>query len=378
MGDAAGSAASGMSGALLRSSEQLTAMGHHVNLLFREDLLSARCPQRLRRLVVPLAVVVRVRRLHRDGPLDVAEVHEPLAGPYAFLAATAWGRRHLPPCVVLSHGLEERCWKTTRRCRAATSTPTSLLSRVSVPITLLGQARLGLRRATHVIVLNRNDRDELVEGWGLPPETVSIVANGVEPELLTIDRRPADGSLRVLFLGSWLERKGVGELVRAWPVVHHRFPSARLSLVGVGSAAGAAAFAAAYPGSVTTVPSVSREALPELLADHDVLVLPSWFEGMPLVVLEAAAGGLAVVATEIPGVVDIFRPPDPERDGGVLVGCTDPSALGAALCRVAADPDLLARLQRAARRRVSNLTWASSAAGLAAAYGMARGLVGAR
>ncbi len=365
--DVARSSTAGMSGVMVRTGSELELLGHSVEYLFRPDLLSARCPPRVRRFAVPFAVCLLVYRHQRRRRLDLVEVHEPIAGPYAFLAGTRWGRRRLPPCVVLSHGLEERCWKALLQCRSEAGIRTSGWSRISVPATLLSQANLALRRACHVIVLNQADHAHLVSNTGLPVERVSLVPNGVEECLLAIERRPAS-YLRVLFLGSWLERKGVNELYRSWPEVLNRFPSAQLTLAGVGTTSALDAFPVSCRASVAAIPTFAREDLPAILANHDVLVLPSWFEGMPLVALEAAAAAMAVVATEIPGVIDIFRRPDPALDGAILVGCVCPEALTSALCRLAAEPALLVQLQEAARRRASGFTWAASGIGYAEAY----------
>jgi glycosyltransferase involved in cell wall biosynthesis len=365
--DISRSTTAGMSGAMLRSGESLEALGHDVRYLFRDDLLGPRWSPQTRRLAVPVALCARVRRHHRQHPLDVVEIHEPLAGMYALLAASRWGRRHLPPCVVMSHGLEERCWHATLECRALLGVPTSLKSRISVATTLVGQARLALRFAGHVVVLNHADRDHLVSIRGLSPHRVSIVPNGVDPGLFDVPRSSA-GHLRALFLGAWLERKGVGELVDAWKGLHAGRPSARLTIAGTGSASSLDYFPETCRDSISCIPHVPREELPGLLASHDVLVMPSWFEGMPLVALEAAAAGLAVVATRIPGVVDVFRSPRPESDGGILIDRANPDQLVVALDRLVADPEMLSGLQTAARRRASELPWSAAGLGFATAY----------
>jgi len=99
-----------------------------------------------------------------------------------------------------------------------------------------------------------------------------------------------------------------------------------------------------------------------------VLVLPSWYEGMPLAVLECAAAGMAVVTTRIAGTMEVFRQPDPEQDGAIFVEIQRPLELAAAICRLAADRSLLSSLQQRARKRASLFTWESSARSFAAAY----------
>jgi len=89
---------------------------------------------------------------------------------------------------------------------------------------------------------------------------------------------------------------------------------------------------------------------------------------MPLAILEGAAAGMAVVTTGIAGTMEIFRFPDPEQDGAILVKVQDPTGLATAICRLAADRLLLHLLQGRARERASQFTWESSARSFAEAY----------
>lgn len=364
--DVSGSADGGMAGTMLRSGAALGAAGHDVRYIFREELLGRRVPPRLRRVIVPFAVAVRILVLHRGAHLDVAEVHEPIGAVYGFLSSTPWGRKVLPPMVILSHGIEERCWRAVLERRAFEGAATPWWSRLSVRWSIVAQANYSLRRAAHVVVLNAADRSFLLER-GMPDDRVSLVPNGVEPEFFGIERSPVE-HLRVLYLGTWLERKGVAELTRAWERVHLDHPDATLTLAGVGQLVVQRVFSADCTPSVTTVPRVTRTQLPELLASHDALVLPSWFEGMPLVVLEAAAAAMALVASRIPGVIDILRQSGPESDGGLLFDHKNEGALANALGRLAADGELVAQLQCAARRRAAAFSWDRTAELLGVAY----------
>lgn len=319
--------------------------------------------------MVPFAVPWRVYRHTRRSAVDIVEINEPHAGIYSLVAASRVGRRIFPPCVVHCQGLVEPCWRTTLECRIRNGRETPLLSRVSVAITLLPQTRLGLRRAAHVAVANESCRSWLVEKLGLPFEKVTVFANGVDASFLTLDRIPSDG-LRLLYLGAWLERKGIEDLVVAWPLVHRKFPSASLTLAGMrlDPSALLANFDQSCHSSVSVIPDLPREGIGSLLCAHDALILPSWFEGMPLVALEGAAAGMAIVATDIPGINDIFRGPDSEFDGAILVPLQDSVALAQAIGRLAADAGLKTKLQEEARRRASEFTWRSSAQAFELAY----------
>lgn len=361
--------AAGVSGVILHSGEALAELGHHVEYLFGEDLIARRLPPWLRFLLIPAAICVRVNQHVRRSSLDVVEIHRPSASLYAPLARNKVFRRRLPPCVLQCQGLEELWWKTMRTCWARANVPTSWRKRIIFRF-LIGQARLASRYASAIVVPTEADVRHLVDVLGIDPQRVSVAHNGVESVFFDIQRDLAPSELRVLYFGSWLDRKGAPDMVDAWSLVNERWPSASLTIAGSGHAATEVrqSFEPPHRDSVKVLPYVSRAAVPDLLSRHDVLVLPSWYEGMPLAVLESAAAGMAVVATRIAGNVEIFREPDSEQDGAILVDIQSPIELAAAVCRLVEDRVLLSALQQRARKRASLFTWDSSARSFADAY----------
>jgi glycosyltransferase involved in cell wall biosynthesis len=91
-----------------------------------------------------------------------------------------------------------------------------------------------------------------------------------------------------------------------------------------------------------------RDDAAELLVELDVLALPSWTEGLPLVVLEAMARRRPVVATPVGGTPEVVV----DGETGLLVPPRDPDALAAALRRLLADADLRRRMGDAGYERV--------------------------
>jgi polysaccharide biosynthesis protein PelF len=99
---------------------------------------------------------------------------------------------------------------------------------------------------------------------------------------------------------------------------------------------------------------VGNQNLREVLADYDLLVLPSYNEGQPLVVLEAMTIGLPVVGSRVGGMAHLVEDPliDQGDSCGVLVQPGDPEALAHALYSVLSEPRMYQNLQANARRRV--------------------------
>ncbi len=236
-----------------------------------------------------------------------------------------------------------------------------------MPLTLLAQSRLALRAAEVVVVPSSADRDHVVERLGVPSERVTGAFTGVSGEHLFDVSRTRRLDARLLFLASWIERKGTTELVAAWRQLVAERPNVRLTIAGTGDSERVRAVTHGLPG-IELMPTVARDELPGLLADHDVFVLPSWFEGMPLAMLEAAAAGLACVVCPVGGNLDVFRPDDPESDGAILVPANDADALYGALSTLAADGELRWKLGALARERARSFSWGSNAEQTMAAY----------
>lgn len=241
-----------------------------------------------------------------------------------------------------------------------------MATRVIVPLTLFPRMRLGLYNADAILVSSSADREYLVHARGRNAKRVRCCFTGVSDEFFNVERADHE-ALRVLFVGSWIGRKGIVELTSAWQRLAAERDDVSLTMAGVRDGARARADLAGVP-RVEVIQSVARSDLPGLLAQHDVFVLPSWFEGMPLSMLEAAAAGLPCVASAVSGNLDLFRPDDPGRDGGVLVPHSDVDALHRALVTVIDDAELRLTLGARARERARNFTWTRCAEQAVTAY----------
>lgn len=354
----------GMQGYMRSSGAELEAMGHEVSYWFREDL-SLPGPARLRRLLVPVQLALGVARQRDD--FDVVEIHEPLAAVYLLVARIL----RLPPCTVLSYGLEERSWTAFRSRQRRKGKTISLKSRVLVPLTLLSQARFAVRHADAVAVPSTEDRRHLRTAARVASERIVFAPTGVAPEFFAIEREERRaGASRLLFVGSWIDRKGTPELVEMWRGLREENAPATLTLAGVAVPA-ERVFSELQPPEregIRVLKELRRDELPRLLGRHDIFVLPSWFEGLPLSLLEAAAAGLPCVACNVCGNLDVFRPADPEADGGILIPPHDAEALLAAVLRLIRDQHFAVALGRRARDRVREFTWRNTAEQLLSAY----------
>jgi len=134
-----------------------------------------------------------------------------------------------------------------------------------------------------------------------------VVGAGFDDALFAPGRKPDPEPVQLVYAGKLSRAKGVPWLLRALARIDT--PAWRLHLVGGGSGEEKAAcleLAAALGERVVVHGAVPQTALAGIVSQCHVLVLPSIFEGLPLVVLEGLAGGCRIVATRLPGVEELL------------------------------------------------------------------------
>ena len=189
-------------------------------------------------------------------------------------------------------------------------------------------------------------------------ERLVAVPNGVaEPSPLDAAERAAirarfgcvgDQPL-LLAAGRHTRQKHFVALIEATALLRDRGVPCRVAVLGDGD------LRPLHEGRVAELDLGARVALPGNVSDFprlvqaaDVFVLPSLWEGLPLVLLEAMAAGVCCVGSDIAGIRDLLR----DDDDGLLVAPDDPAALADALARCCADPALRRRLGDAGRELV--------------------------
>jgi glycosyltransferase involved in cell wall biosynthesis len=213
--------------------------------------------------------------------------------------------------------------------------------------------RRALRSAnTQVIFENESDQNFFIQGGLVTPNQCNLIESvGVDPEHFHPTPKP-DGPVVILLASRMLWDKGVGVLVDAAKYLRRKGLEFTMALVGNPD-----------PGNPT---SISEEQLriwedEELLEwwgwQHDmqaiysrchIAVLPSFHEGVPTGLLEAAACGLPLVASDIPGCRSIVI----NGRTGILVPPGQPNSLATALETLILDPDLRGRMGKAGRKRI--------------------------
>ncbi|MGH6785618.1 MAG: glycosyltransferase family 4 protein [Novosphingobium sp.] len=224
------------------------------------------------------------------------------------------------------------------------------------PLTALARLlyRAGFARAPTVFFQNPDDRDLFVAGRLVRRDQARLLpGSGIDPAEWTPANwsRPTPRSF--LMLARVVADKGVREYAAAARIVRARWPDARFVLMGPLDVANRTAVPVAEVRGWEAEGLIEyREAASDVraaIAAADFVVLPSYREGLSRVLLEAAALGRPIVATDVPGCRDIVR----EGENGFLCAPQDAPSLAEALARAAACDDAeWGRMARSGRARV--------------------------
>lgn len=212
--------------------------------------------------------------------------------------------------------------------------------------------RLAFRLVPTSLTIFQNP-DDLAKfvGWGLLPRerAVLIRSSGVNCRQFAFTPEP-EGTPLVILPSRMMWDKGVGEFVKAAELLRARGYQARFALVG-----------GSDEGNTTAVPEATlrhwheagvvewwghRADMPQVLAQSAIVTLPTTYpEGVPKALLEAAATGRPIVATDAPGCREIVK----SGVNGFLVGRGDAEGLADAIARLLDSPELRAEFGRAGR-----------------------------
>ena len=208
-----------------------------------------------------------------------------------------------------------------------------------------------------------------------PDYPLRVIPNGIDVEHYNQGQPPIrhlrDDSVNVLFLGRLEKRKGLGDLLRGYEFLRSRVPKSRLIIVGDGPLRGRieSYISRHRLPDVVMAGFVPDRVKPRYYSSADIFCAPATgAESFGIVLLEAMASGLPIVATEIPGYMSVL---EPGRDS-LTVRPKGWAELGAALVILARDADLRHRMGAYGRRKAPQYSWDRVASQVLEVYDEAR------
>ena len=173
---------------------------------------------------------------------------------------------------------------------------------------LQDRVRTGCAGLSRVMALSCEQKDTITRLYGLDEDRVAVTGAGFNENLFApTPLRSGCSPVHIVFAGKLSRAKGVPWLLRACAMLEEEFV---LHLAGSGSGEEEGEIrkmAADLNDRVVLHGSLPQAALADLLGRSHMFVLPSFFEGLPLVLFEALASGCSLVATGLPGVEEVFN-----------------------------------------------------------------------
>jgi mannose/cellobiose epimerase-like protein (N-acyl-D-glucosamine 2-epimerase family)/glycosyltransferase involved in cell wall biosynthesis len=206
-----------------------------------------------------------------------------------------------------------------------------------------------LRRSRSAALVQNRDDHAMIARLGVPEKSIALIpGSGVDTETMVPSPEPA-GPITIAFVGRLVESKGIRTLLTAHERLAQRGRDIRLLIAGTPDPANPASIPPEEIASWARRTGVTHlgfvKDIAALWVAAHIAVLPSHREGLPLSLLEAAACGRPLIATDVPGCRAIVRP----EVNGLLVPLEDPAALAAAIDRLAGDGELRRRFGAASR-----------------------------
>ncbi len=294
-------------------------------------------------------IVSKVRELKHSQQIDLVHAHGPLpCGHAAMLLSAELG----VPYVVSVHGLDAF---STEQVHGRAGQWCRRISR---------RAYISSRR---VICISERVRERVLEGVERGCRT-SVVYNGVNPELFSPGGVPSPSPLVILSVGNLIPIKGHELLIRATAQLLREFSSLCLEIIGDGperSRLHALSQQLGIEDHVRFLGRQSRRDVAAAMRRCTVFALPSRFEGLGCVYLEAMSSGKPVVGCRGQGIADIIQ----HGSNGFLVGPENERELTLALAMLLRDEKLRRNLGTAARDTIlDRLTLAQQAESLSRIY----------
>jgi glycosyltransferase involved in cell wall biosynthesis len=295
------------------------------------------------------SLLSRVRELHRMNPIDLIHAHAALPCGHA---AALLSRELGIPFVVTVHGLDVYM---TNQVRGHSGRWCENVS------------RMVYRSARYVICISEKVRDRVTENPATTSKTC-VIYNGVDAQVFVPARDDCKASI-LLSVGNLIPIKGHGLLLQAFAALHKSHPEIQCVLIGDGperARLGALANSLGISDRICFLGRRTRAQVAATMGSCVLFALPSEYEGLGCVYLEAMAAEKAVIACRGQGIEEIIQ----HGRNGWLIEPGDLLSLTGALAMFLENPELCRRIGAAARETVvQGFTLAHQAARLAELYG---------
>lgn len=351
----------GAAGVVLNHARELAKRGHLVDCWFLGDVLAK--PARSKRFEALIFAVSLAKRILRERTkYDVVNIHAPWGCAYG-VARKFFRPTGAPPYVFTMQGSEEQFVRAMRdEDRKGRASNFGWKNRAWHRVYHQTMYNYSIETADLGVVANREGQIAAERKRGRKSGRISFVPNGTEERFFIPREFPDRADLRLLYVGTWLDRKGMFYLAEGFRLLVKRVPTVSLTIAGCLESESTIqmSFAPEVRDRVSVIPFVTRAEMPGLYAKHDIFVFPSLVEGMPLTLLEAMATAMPVVTTNVCGMADVVE----DGVNGLLIPPADAESLAAVVERLCNSAELRKQLGSTAQETMKQYTWERVVSGL--------------
>lgn len=324
----------------------LLERGHEVDLIYASARMDVGTTAGLAKLVHMGAATFELPLTRSPGPADLGAIRE----------IKAYIRKHGPFDVV--HGQSSKGGALARLAghhypAVVVYTPHAIST---MNPTLSGKSKLmlstiekALAPKADAIICVSGDEEKHIIGLGIDPQKLHLVPNGI----VLPEERPARAANKTVgFVGRLEPQKDPLNLIEAFARNADRHPDWTLAMVGYGPLEAEAKGYAEAQGLAGRVRWLGNQPGEEAMRGFEIFCLPSRYEAMPYVLLEALAAGVPIVSTDCGGARLAIEP----ETNGLIVPIQNPVELAKALDRLMGDDALRATMADAAWRKASEFS----------------------
>jgi glycosyltransferase involved in cell wall biosynthesis len=298
----------------------------------------------------PYAAYKAYKRLGRKA--DAFLIHECASGPFMNLGI---------PVVIHSHGLERRAWYMALKHNDGAIHEINWKRKITFPLWNLRHCDLGFQKASLILICNQQDADFAKEYYAQNGGNYYVYRNGVNPTQIDEQVQPKN-QCTILFLASWIKRKGNNTLVEAADILYKS--GLRLNWLLAATGLEAEKVLADWPNELKSSVEVIPFYLPNIeesfLARSNIFVLPSVFEGQCLSLLQAMETGRCCITTNCCGQLDLIQ----HNYNGLLHDPSNAQQLASLIKQCVTNESMRIELGRNAKNSVKGRSWESVSAAI--------------
>ena len=335
---------SGASGSMATIGRNLANLGHQVDFFTHSDLPNS-WGRRTKFVAFPFWLSHHIAR--RAGPWDLLDA----------CTGDSWVvgmfHRARPKIVIRSSGLEHM--DTERYLKD--NPDVSLKSRLYWFGLNLKLVESSLRTADHIIALTYQEKSYIESRFSIQGDKISVIHHVLPEYFRDLPKRSSPEIFKILFVSSWIEKKGIEFLVQALERFEQEGYPFQVTLAGVKVEESAIreVLSPALSCKVKVISTIEHRALPEIYLSHSVFVFPSLYEGFGKVLTEAMAAGLPVITTEAGVAQELIK----HEENGIVIPYRDTDAIYQALCLAYSAPERMQHYGEAAKLLINSLDFDS-------------------